>query len=40
VAHLISHYYSNSESFDGLRIAPQYAERFDAIKDWAVEFYA
>jgi hypothetical protein len=37
---LADYYYSNGESFDGLRIAPQYAERFDAIKDWAVEFYA
>ena len=37
---LADYYYSNSESFDRLRIAPQYADRFNAIRDWAVEFYA
>jgi hypothetical protein len=37
---LADYYYSNGESFDGLNIAPQYASRFDAIKDWAVDFYA
>jgi hypothetical protein len=36
---LADYYYSNSESFDGLRIAPQYTARFNAIKDWATEFY-
>ena len=36
---LADYYYSNGESFDGLRIAPQYADRFNAIRDWAVEFY-
>ena len=37
---LSDYYYSNGESFDGLQIAPQYTDRFDSIKDWAVEFYA
>ena len=36
---LADYYYENKKSFDGLRIAPQYADRFNAIKDWAVEFY-
>jgi hypothetical protein len=37
---LADYYYSNSGSFDGLQIAAQYADRFDAIKDWAVGFYS
>jgi hypothetical protein len=36
---LADYYYGNGSSFEGLRIAPQYADRFDAIKDWAIEFY-
>jgi hypothetical protein len=36
---LAGYYYRNGESFDGLNIAPQYADRFNAIRDWAVEFY-
>ena len=36
---LADYYYSNGESFCGLQIAPQYADRFSSIKDWAVEFY-
>jgi len=36
---LADYYYSNGESFDGLQIAPQHADRFNSIKDWAVEFY-
>jgi len=36
---LAGFYYRNGESFDGLNIAPEYAERFDSIKDWAVEYY-
>jgi hypothetical protein len=36
---LADYYYSNGESFDGLAIAPQYADRFNAIKDWAIEYY-
>ena len=37
---LADYYYSHGGSFEGLRIAPRYAERFEAIKDWATEFYA
>jgi hypothetical protein len=37
---LADYYYDNGGSFDGLNIDPQYADRFDAITDWAVEFYA
>jgi len=36
---LADYYYSNGESFDGLQIAPEYTDRFNSIKDWAVEFY-
>jgi hypothetical protein len=36
---LADYYYENGASFDGLRIAPQHTDRFNAIKDWAVEFY-
>jgi hypothetical protein len=36
---LSDYYYSNGESFVGLRIAPMVADRFNLIKDWAVEFY-
>jgi hypothetical protein len=36
---LAGFYCRNGGSFDGLNIAPQYADRFDAIKDWAAEYY-
>jgi hypothetical protein len=36
---LAGFYYRNGRSFDGLRIAPRYVDRFNAIRDWAVEFY-
>ena len=36
---LAGFYYRNGRSFDGLQIAPQYTDRFNAIRDWAVEFY-
>ncbi|MDR1134639.1 MAG: hypothetical protein LBL49_00435 [Clostridiales Family XIII bacterium] len=36
---LAGFYYRNGESFNGLRITPQYADRFNAIRDWAIEFY-
>jgi hypothetical protein len=36
---LSDYYHSNGQSFDGLIIDPQYADRFEAIRDWAVEFY-
>ncbi|MCL2079636.1 MAG: hypothetical protein FWH17_07330 [Oscillospiraceae bacterium] len=32
-------YYRNGRSFDRLQIAPQYTERFNSIRDWAIEFY-
>lgn len=37
---LADYYYSNDLSFNGLGIAPQHTGRFNAIKDWAVEFYS
>jgi hypothetical protein len=36
---LSGYYFSNGESFDGLFIAPENMERFNSIKDWAVEYY-
>jgi hypothetical protein len=36
---LADYYYSNGKSFEGLNIAPQYADRFHGIRDWAVEYY-
>jgi len=36
---LSRYYYSNGNSFDGLRIRPEYIERFNSVKDWAVEYY-
>jgi hypothetical protein len=36
---LSDYYHDNGESFEGLAIDPKYADRFEAIKDWAVEFY-
>ena len=36
---LAGFYYRNGESFDGLRIIPEYTDRFNSIKDWAVEYY-
>ena len=37
---LSHYYYTNGNSFSGLDIAPQHADRFNAIKDWAVEYYS
>ena len=37
---LAHYYYRNGGSFDGLRIEPQYVERFNTIKDWAIDFYS
>jgi hypothetical protein len=39
VQSLADYYYSNGECFDGIQIEPQYAARFNSIRDWAVEFY-
>ena len=36
---LAGYYYSHGESFDGLSINPENIERFNAIKDWAVDYY-
>ena len=36
---LSRYYYTNNKSFDGLIIRPENIERFNALKDWAVEYY-
>ena len=36
---LSGYYFSNGESFEGLFIEPENMERFNSIKDWAVEYY-
>ncbi|MDR1871647.1 MAG: hypothetical protein LBS60_06925 [Deltaproteobacteria bacterium] len=36
---LSDYYYENGESFDELKIDPQYAEIFEEMKDWAIGFY-
>ena len=36
---LSGYYFSNGESFRGLFIKPENMERFNSIKDWAVEYY-
>ena len=36
---LAGYYYSHGESFDGLSIKPENMERFNLIKDWAIEYY-
>jgi hypothetical protein len=36
---LSRYFYMNRKSFDGLSIKPENLERFNAIKDWAVEYY-
>jgi hypothetical protein len=36
---LSDYYYSHNESFDSLDIEPQYLPRFNALVDWAVEYY-
>jgi len=36
---LSGYYFSHGESFDGLEIKPENRERFNAIKDWAIEYY-
>jgi len=37
---LSRYYYSNGMSFDGLMIDPENLERFNSIKDWAIEYYS
>ena len=36
---LSSYYYSHGESFDGLMIEPENTERFNSVKEWAIEYY-
>ena len=32
-------YYSNGESFNGLVLKSEHYERFESIKDWAIDYY-
>ena len=36
---LSKYYYTNGGSFDGLAIWPENMERFNSVKDWAIEYY-
>ena len=36
---LSKYYYTHSKSFDGLVIKPKNREKFDYVKDWAIEYY-
>ena len=36
---LSNYYYANNESFNGLDIWPENIERFNSIRDWAIEYY-
>jgi hypothetical protein len=36
---LAGYYFSHGESFDGLDISPENIERFNSVRDWAVEYY-
>jgi hypothetical protein len=36
---LSDYYFSHGESFEGLIVEPQHAERFAFFKDWAMEYY-
>lgn len=36
---LNEYYFDHGKSFDGLIIAPENRERFDAVKDWAIEYH-
>ena len=36
---LSGYYFSNGESFDGLVISSKNLKKFNAIKDWAIEYY-
>ena len=36
---LCKHYYANNKSFDGLYIKPENLERFESIKEWAIDYY-
>jgi hypothetical protein len=36
---LSRYYYAHGKSFNGLVVKPEYMERFNSIKDWAIEYY-
>jgi len=36
---LSHYYYTHSKNFDGLDIKPENINRFNSIKDWAIEYY-
>jgi len=36
---LSNYFYSNDKSFTGIYIKPENIERFNRIKDWAIEYY-
>ena len=36
---LSKHYHANNGSFDGLVISPKNIKYFNAVKDWAIEYY-
>jgi len=36
---LSKYYYAHNKSFDGLYIKPENLERFESIKEWAVDYY-
>ena len=36
---LSGYYFSNGESFNGLFLKPEHYERFESIKEWAIEYY-
>jgi len=36
---LSDYYYTHGMSFSGLEIKPENMERFESIKDWAIEYY-
>ena len=37
---LSRYYYTHGNSFDGLDIKPENMERFNSVRDWAVEYYS
>ena len=36
---LSRYFYTNGKSFDGLSIRSEHMERFNSVKDWAIEYY-
>ena len=36
---LSGYYFSNGDSFDGLEINPENLNKFNSIKEWAIEYY-